>query len=319
MEKVNSSLNVLIFFSQLKENKTMAVLSLHFVRGFGFVDFVGRKLQAKAEDESDAPVYPPKVEEKIRAIPHGLSTDSDVAKREAESISKRSIRSSTEKFKFQAEVSQLMDIIINSLYNNKDILIRELISNTSCDDAKLDVQIKFDKEKKILYIHDRDIGMTKEDLIKNLGTIAKSGTSAIVNRSTSRLHLKEGTGENLDGSKLKVRLKTIKNELIWKALDMIRKIVEEDPDESTDKEKKDVEKASDDEKRVNTQSFGMSLASSSNLVSLRMQLIVTGWQNFSDLRGICLVNGFIINLYYNMQLSLYVNLSFYFREMTHGI
>ncbi|CAG9327397.1 unnamed protein product [Blepharisma stoltei] len=102
------------------------------------------------------------------------------------------LEETSEKYEFQAEVASLMDIIINSLYINKEVFLRELISNASDamdkvrflalmnpekDYGDLEIRISYDPAKKTLTISDKGIGMTKTDLVEKLGTVARSGTT----------------------------------------------------------------------------------------------------------------------------------------------
>src|SRR4051812_18371947 len=97
-----------------------------------------------------------------------------------------------ERREFQAEVKQLLDLMVHSLYSNKDIFLRELISNAS--DAldklrfeqltrsdlgapgELHIRVEADGAARALSISDNGIGMTRDEVIKNIGTIARSGT-----------------------------------------------------------------------------------------------------------------------------------------------
>ena len=112
------------------------------------------------------------------------------------------MKTGEETHQFQTEVNRLMDILINSLYTTRDIFLRETISNAAdaLDKARflsltdktimdgqpdLSIKIHYDPEKKILKIIDTGIGMTKEELISNLGIVAKSGTTDFLQAAQS--------------------------------------------------------------------------------------------------------------------------------------
>ncbi len=104
-----------------------------------------------------------------------------------------SVEANKEKRGFETEVRQLLDLMIHSLYSNREIFLRELISNASDaadklrfdalqnkelfeDDAELKIRVEFDEKQGTLTVLDNGIGMSREEVVENLGTIAKSGT-----------------------------------------------------------------------------------------------------------------------------------------------
>ena len=99
----------------------------------------------------------------------------------------------TEKHEFQAEVREVLNLMIHSLYSNREIFLRELVSNASdaCDklrfeaiqdekllggDSELKIEIEVDEEAGLVTVRDNGIGMSRQDVIENIGTIARSGT-----------------------------------------------------------------------------------------------------------------------------------------------
>ncbi|XP_018651354.1 putative endoplasmin [Schistosoma mansoni] len=137
----------------------------------------------------------------------GLSTASDTLTKEGEAISLdglsveqlKQAREHAEKRQFEAEVDRMMKIIVNSLYKNKEIFLRELISNASDaldkvrvlsltnnemlnESDEMSIRIKANKDARTLHIIDTGIGMTEAELTSNLGTIAKSGTSEFLTK-----------------------------------------------------------------------------------------------------------------------------------------
>ncbi|XP_026550795.1 endoplasmin [Notechis scutatus] len=173
-----------------------------------------------ASAQADEPDVDGTVEDDLGKSREGSRTDDEAVQREEESIQLdglnasqiKQLREKSEKFAFQAEVNRMMKLIINSLYKNKEIFLRELISNASdaldkirlmsltdenalSGNEELTVKIKCDKEKNMLHVTDTGIGMTKDELIKNLGTIAKSGTSEFLNKITEMQEENQSTSE----------------------------------------------------------------------------------------------------------------------------
>lgn len=112
-----------------------------------------------------------------------------------------STQAQQETLSFQAEVKQLLNIVVHSLYSNKEIFLRELISNASDaadklrfeglsdsalyeNDADLNIKVSFDEKAKTITISDNGIGMSRDEVVANLGTIAKSGTREFLSRLT---------------------------------------------------------------------------------------------------------------------------------------
>ena len=121
-----------------------------------------------------------------------------------------------EQREFQAETRQLLDLMIHSIYSNKDVFLRELISNASdaldklrleslvdkelpADTSDLHIEIEVDKDARTLTVRDNGIGMTRDEVVGLIGTIAKSGTAELLRKLRGRdVKLTHGLAETME-------------------------------------------------------------------------------------------------------------------------
>ncbi len=123
------------------------------------------------------------------------------------------VSNQTETLEFQAEARQLLQLMVHSIYSNKDIFLRELISNASdaldklrlesmvdkdlqVDTSDLHIEIEIDKEQRTLTVRDNGIGMSRDDVVQLIGTIAKSGTAELLRKMKEK---DAGTQQELIG------------------------------------------------------------------------------------------------------------------------
>jgi len=156
---------------------------------FGLAVLSNNNALIKAEDEEITDAIEEEDEDPFEVVP-------ELDKPETLNIP--ALGEDAEDHKFDADVKQVMDIVINSLYQNKDVFLCELISNASDaldkirflsltdksvlgETTDMEIRINFDKDAKTITIRDTGVGMTRKELVENLGTVARSGTTNFVN------------------------------------------------------------------------------------------------------------------------------------------